>query len=276
MRWIKRGLAAVAGLIVLALAVVYGGSEWVIRKSYAVPLPQIAADRTPAGVAEGTRLAAAFGCSNCHGAQGQGKVIADIPFVVHIAPPALAPIAAAYSDAELARLIRHGVKRNGTGTYVMPVEGHNAIADEDLARIIGWIRTLKPSAADSKDALSFGPMGRFAILMGGVQPEVRTGTRAEPKRMADMGAYIADAVCAGCHSMRDKRTAHDDGRPVPSLVEAVPPYDIAPFKKLLSTGKGLTQRDLGLMGMVGREDLSHLTPAEVEALHAYILREAQK
>lgn len=276
MRILKRIAIAVVAIVVLAVAVVYGGSQWIIRKSHALPAPQIAAERSPAGVAEGARLAAALGCRGCHGPDGKGTLIADIPGVAHVAPPALAPIVAAYSDAELARLIRYGVKRDGTATFVMPVEGHNAIADEDLARIIGWIRTLKPAADDRKDTLSVGPLGRLGILTGGFAPEVRDATRAAAKRPADMGAYIADTVCAGCHSLREERKAHDDGRRVPPLVEVGPAYDLASFRKLLRTGVGMSPRDLGLMARVGKDDLSHLTDAEVEALHNYLKAEAAK
>lgn len=276
MLWIKRGLAGIAGLLLLVLVVVYGGSEWIIRKSYAVPLPQIVADKTPEGIAEGSRMAAAIGCRGCHGSDGRGTVIADVPGVIHVAPPALAPIAAAYSDAELARLIRHGVKKNDTAAFVMPVEGHNAIADEDVARIIGWMRTLKPSEQDRKDTLSFGPMGRFAVLTGGIKPEVREAARAKAERDADIGAYIADTVCAGCHSMSEPLPAHDDGRRVPPLKEVAPIYELAAFKKLLKTGLGMSQRELGLMAKVGKDDLSHLTDAEVEALLAYLKAEAAK
>lgn len=275
-KWIVRGVIGVAGLVVLALVVTYAGSEMVIRKGYAAPLPQVVADRTPAGVAEGGRLASALGCRGCHGPNGNGTVIADVPGVVHVAPPALAPIVASYSDAELARLIRHGIKRNGTGAFVMPVQGHNGVADEDLARIIGWLRTLKPSAADSKDTLRFGPVGRFAVLTGGIAPEVIEATRAPAKRPAEMGAYIVDTICAGCHSLREERKAHDDGRPVPALAMIGPAYDLPAFKKLLSTGVGMSPRDLGLMKQVGKDDLSHLTAQEVEAVHDYLKAEATK
>ncbi|MES2443881.1 MAG: c-type cytochrome [Pseudomonadota bacterium] len=276
MRMLKKIAIVVGAIIVLALVVIYAGSEWIIRSSHAVPAPQIAAERTPAGIAEGARLASALGCRGCHGPDGQGTLIVDVPMVLHVAPPALAPIAAQYSDAELARLIRFGVKRDGTATFVMPVEGHNGVADEDLARIIGWIRTLKPGAADRKDGLSFGPMGRAAILAGAIGPEVRQASRAQPRRSADMGAYIADTVCAGCHSLREERKAHDDGRRVPSLVEIAPAYDLPAFRKLLKTGVGLSPRDLGLMARVGKDDLSHLSDAEVAALHAYLQAEAAR
>lgn len=276
MRIVKRVAAALAVLVLLLVVVVYGGSEWIIRKSHAVTAPKIAADNSPAGIAEGARLASAIGCRGCHGPEGRGTLIADVPGVIHVAPPALAPIVAKYSDQELARLIRHGVKRDGTATYIMPVEGHAGVADEDVARIIGWLRTLKPSGADSKDNLSFGPMGRLAVLTGGLPPEVREGTRAQAKRNPDMGAYIADTVCAGCHSMREERKAHDDGRKVPALAEIGPAYDLPAFKKLLRTGVGMSPRDLGLMARVAKGDLSQLTDPEIEALHAYLKREAEK
>jgi cytochrome c553 len=276
MRWILRGLAALAGLILLVLVIVYAGSEWVIRKGHAVPLPAIAADRTPPGVAEGARLASALGCRGCHGPQGNGRLIAEVPGVIHVAPPALAPIVAGYSDGELARLIRHGIKRNGQGAFIMPVEGHSNVADADLARIIGWLRTLQPSAADRSDGLSFGPLGRLAVLTGKLKPEVSEAVHAPAKRPADTGRYIADTVCAGCHSLTEDRKAHDDQRRVPPLLEVGPAYDLAAFRKLLRTGVGLSQRDLGLMGRVSKGDLSHLTEDEVAALHAFLEAEAMK
>lgn len=276
MRILKRVLGALLVLVVLLVAVVYGGSEWVIRKSHAVPAPNIVADKSAAGLAEGARLAKALGCRSCHGPEGQGTMMADVPGVIHVAPPAFAPIVAKYSDAELARLIRFGVKRDGTATYIMPVEGHNGLADEDLARIIGWMRTLKPTPKDSTDHLSFGPMGRVAALTGGLAPEFRDTARGGAKRNPDTGAYIVDTVCAGCHSLREERKAHDDGRRVPALVEAGPAYDLPAFKKLLRTGVGMTKRDLGLMAVVGRSDLANLTEPEVEAVHDYLKREAAR
>lgn len=276
MRWIVRGLIALVAVLLVALAVIYGGSEWMMRKSYAAPLAQIAADRTPAGIAEGARIASTLGCRGCHGSTGNGVLLADIPGVIHAATPALAPAVAHYSDAELARLIHHGIKRDGRGVYLMPIDGHARIADEDVARIMGWLRTLKPSPADRIDALSFGPMGRFAILTGGIRHEVIEPPMAPAKRPADRGRYIADTVCAGCHSLTEVRKAHDDGRRVPSLLEVGPAYDLPAFQKLLRTGDGLTSRDLGLMKRVAKGDLGHLTDAEIASLHAFLRGEAAK
>jgi len=276
MRWIVRGLIALVAVLLLAVAVVYAGSEWVMRKSYATALPGIVAARTPGGIAEGGRLASAFGCRGCHGPNGNGVLLADVPGVIHAATPALARAVARYSDAELARLIHHGIKRDGRGVYIMPIDGHARIADDDLAKIIGWLRTLKPAPADRTDTLSFGPMGRFAILAGKIMPEVIEAPMASAHRPADTGAYIATSVCAGCHSLTQPREAHDDGRRVPPLIEAGGAYDLPAFQKLMHTGVGMTPRDLGLMARVAKGDLSHLTDAEIAALHAYLRGEAAK
>lgn len=276
MRWVVRGLLALVAFVCLVLGVVYAGSEWMIRKSHAAPLPSITADRSPAGVAEGGRIASVMGCRGCHGPNGNGVLLADVPGVIHAATPALARVAAGYSDAELARLIHHGIKRDGSGVYVMPIDGHARIADEDVARIIGWIRTLKPGPADRTDSLSFGPVGRFAILTGKIKQEVIEAPMASARRPADMGGYIAATACAGCHSLTEPREAHDDGRRVPALLEVGPAYDLAAFRKLLRTGTGMSPRDLGLMARVSKGDLSHLSDAEIAALHAYLQREAVK
>ena len=89
MRWVRRVAVGLAVIVLLVVGVVYAGSAWLIHRSYAAPFPQIAADHTPAGVSEGHRVAQTVGCLGCHGERGQGRVIADIPGVIHIAPPAL-------------------------------------------------------------------------------------------------------------------------------------------------------------------------------------------
>jgi cytochrome c553 len=276
MRWVKRiGLGLVA-LVVVALAIVYGGSEWTLRRGHSVALPQIAADRTPAGLAAGARFAAVMGCRGCHGPNGNGRLLVDVPGVIHAAAPALAPRVATYSDAELARLIRHGIKRDGTALYVMPIDGHARIADDDLARIIAWLRTLKPSPADRPDGLSFGPVGRLAVLTGGIKPQYKVGTEAPAHRPTDTGQYLVDSACGSCHALRQQREAHDDGRPVPALAQIGPAYDLPAFQRLLRTGKGLSPRDLGLMASVAKDDLSHLTDAEIAAIHRYLRSEGAK
>jgi len=274
MRWVRRAGAGLAIVMFLAVAVVYAGSQWIIRGNRAAPLPQIAADRSPAGVAEGARFAAMVGCRGCHGSTGQGVVMADIPGVIHIVAPPIAQIASIYSDPELARLIRHGVKRDGSALFVMPISGHSQIADDDLAKIMGWVRSLSPAPTDLNDRIGYGPLGRAAMLGGKLKPEIDAVNHAPASRPADTGAYLTVAVCGGCHAVHEPRVAHDDGRFVPALAAIAPAYDPVAFKRLLRTGVGLSPRDLGLMTRVSKDDLSHLTDAEMDAIHAYLDKQA--
>lgn len=260
-------------VVVLALAVVYAGSEWVLRKSYAAPLPKIAADRSPAGIAEGARLATIYGCRDCHGANGQGRVLFDAP-PARVIPPPLASSIAAYSDAELARLIRHSVKRDGSSAFIMPPNGHARIADDDIAKLIGWMRTLKPSSQDVAERSSYRLLGRALLIAGAVEPSARPDATAPATRPADQGGYFAVSVCGGCHSLHAEEKAHDDGRPVPALAAIGAAYDDAAFTKLLRTGAGMTPRELGLMAAVSKSSLSHLTDAEIASIHAYLKGEA--
>ena len=106
MRWIRRGLLVVIVLVVLLVVVVYGGSEFIIRRSHAVPMAQLAIPHDAASVAEGARLAKIAACRDCHGREGEGKVLFADPMLGRVAPPPLAQAAAGMSDAKSAVLAR--------------------------------------------------------------------------------------------------------------------------------------------------------------------------
>ena len=121
MRWIVKGVTLVAVLAVVAVAVLYGGSTWAMRKRYDVPMAAVPIPTDAASIAEGARMARIASCRDCHGQNGQGKVIFEAPMVGRLAPPALARVAQKLSDAELVRAIRQGVHKDGTSLFIMPV-----------------------------------------------------------------------------------------------------------------------------------------------------------
>jgi hypothetical protein len=53
-------------------------------------------------------------------------------------------------------------------------------------------------------------------------------------------------------------------------------YDLAQFRFLMRTGRPPSGKDLGLMAEVARNDFSHLTDAEIDALHAYLVARAKR
>ena len=158
MRGLARLGVGLAALAVLGMGGLYGASEWVLRRSHAVPLSPIAVPHDAASLAEGSRLATLTGCKSCHG-DGKGAVWTPVDWREgQVAPPPIARSAARYSDAELARLIRQGVTKEGRTLFVMPAWSMTYLADDDVGRIIAWVRSLKPAPDDVQATTWFGPM----------------------------------------------------------------------------------------------------------------------
>lgn len=74
--------------------------------------------------------------------------------------------------------------------------------------------------------------------------------------------------CVNCHHQTPKEIMN-----APPLI-AARAYSLPEFKRLLATGVTRGGRDMyaqgSIMGIVAREQLSHLTEAEVEAIHGYL------
>jgi cytochrome c553 len=275
MRWIVRGLIALVAVLLLALAVVYGGSEWVIRKGHAVPLAEVAIPTDPASIAEGARMARLASCRDCHAANGEGGVLFEDPMLGRIAPPPLARVAATMSDGELVRAIRQGVHKDGSSLFIMPTHALGHLSDQDVGRIVAWIRTLKPGPRDSQATMSYGPIGRALILAGKLPAMATSAKVSERARPADMGRYVVDFACTACHKLHQDGTMEDGSTRVPALAPIVAAYDPAKLKTLLRTGIG-TKPDHGVMSKVARESFFVLTDPEIDAIQAYLKGEAEK
>jgi mono/diheme cytochrome c family protein len=275
MRWIIRGLVGLAAFVVLVLAVVYGGSEWVLRRAYAVPTESVAVPADAASIAEGARMARIANCRDCHGQGGEGKLLFEAPGVLRIAPPSLARAAATMTDEDLVRAIRYGVRRDGSSLMIMPTYALGHLSDEDMGRIIAWIRTLKPGSKDSTATMSYGPIGRALILAGKLPPMATAGKVAPAARPADMGRYVADFACLACHKLHQEGMMEDGSTKVPALAPVVAAYDPARLKTLLRTGVG-TKPDHGIMSVVARESFAVLTDPEIDAIQTYLKAEMEK
>lgn len=275
MRFLRRALAALAGLALVFVAVIYGGSEWLIRRSHAVPLTQVSLPKDAASIAEGARLAKLAGCRGCHGAEGEGTVWTDFPwFIGRPAPPSIARKTADYSDAELVRLIHHGVRKDGSSLFIMPTAAHRYLADDDVAKIAAWVRTIRFTPKDSIVTSRWGPLGRFLMLTGEISPSVEVENVAPAHRPADVGRYYYDAVCSECHDLFKPRKIEGGRWTTPALAPMAASYDAAAFHKLLKTGVPPSGRDLKLMKEVALEGGVAFTGAEVDALQAFLKAEA--
>jgi mono/diheme cytochrome c family protein len=274
LRW--AGIGAVV-IMLLALAGAFGvyvASERVLRRTYDVPLIAVALPTDPADIAEGERLARLRGCfGGCHGRTLEGELFVDDPMIARLAAPNLTAILRDYSDAELERVIRRGVRNNGRSVFVMPSSMFSHLSDDDLGRIIAFLRSASP-VDGTPSTFSVGPLGRLGLATGQFPPladeiagaQVRQLPAGSGQSGLELGEYIALTVCTECHG-RDLRGAPDGGTTDLAMAGA---YSDHEFVLLMSTGIGLGGRDLGLMTAVARSRFSYLTAAEVGALHGYL------
>ena len=241
-RWVRRGLLALVALVLVAGGVVYALSERIMHRTYREPLVAIAVPVDPGAIAEGQRLAQLRGCSGgCHGTEIEGSVFMDTPLLGKVIAPNLSVAVRHYSDAELAGIVRRGVRPDGRSVVVMPSEMFSGLSDGDLGKILAYLHSVPPRPGPGR-GVRLGPLARLGLVLDKYQ------TSAQLVRRAD------------------------------SLVSAYPaPGDSTEaFTRLLRTGKALGDRELDLMSYVARRRFTHFTDAEIQALRGFLLARATR
>src|SRR5262245_9105254 len=166
-RYLVRGIAAVAVIAGAGVIGVWGAAEWRLHAQWPAALVPLKAQPSPALVAEGERMFHTFGCFGCH--HDAGNVLFEAPQVGRLIAPNISRRAADYSDEELVRLIRRGVKHDGTSALIMPAAELGTIVDEDVAAIVSYIRSLPRREDAIASSTAFGPLGYIAIAAGKVE-----------------------------------------------------------------------------------------------------------
>ena len=113
----------------------------------------------------------------------------------------------AFTDQELARSLRHGVKRNGQALVdFMPFYD---LSDSDLTAIISYLRTTAP-VKNKRPENKWNFMGKAVLAAGLIKPmgDAIVPPSPEPDSTAAYGKYLSESVanCKGCHTNRDMMT----------------------------------------------------------------------
>jgi mono/diheme cytochrome c family protein len=273
LRRVGIALGCLVGLAVVAYAVLYGLSERILRRTYAIPAVELTIPTDPDSIQEGRRLATIRGCFNdCHGREAEGRVFFDDPMIARIVAPNLTASVRKYSDAQLANMIRNGVRPDGRSVVVMPAEAFNGMTDADLGRTIAFLKSLPPVPGPGPD-VSVGMLGRLGLVTGKFQTvtQLLADTVPPPPATnpeAERGRYLARTICAGCHGTSLRGAVNPDFTS-PDL-RVVASYSLDAFNRLLRTGVALGDRKLGVMGERARNNLSHLRDSEIAALYSYL------
>lgn len=269
MKWLKRIFLFVLLLPITALAVVYGGSEWILRGKYTAVPRSITLSADPAVIAEGERLAQVLGCFHgCHGVDMEGDAFFDEDWIGRFVAPNLTYAMQHYSLVELEAIIRQGVLPDGSSVMGMPSDSFSILSDQDLVAVLSFISTY-PRHDNDPGASQFGPLARVAILLGEFSPAAQNIGTPRPAGFGSdsdhLGNYLATVTCTECHGL--DLSGQQGFTPSLDMARA---YSLDDFRKLLTTGVGLGNRDLGLMSFVAENRFKYLTDPEIEALHAYL------
>ena len=273
LKWIGVSFVVLAGLVVAGYGAIHILSEGILGRVYPVPATGVAIPTDAASIAEGRRLATLRGCyGGCHGREAEGAVMLDKPMIARIVAPNLTAAVRKRSDAQLVAAIRNGVRPDGRSMIAMPSESFVALSDQDVGRIIAFLKSL-PAVPGTEAGVTPGPLGRFGIVTGKFKPIAQLMAESAPPppakdSEASLGRYMAWTTCGSCHGP-DLRGASNPSFTSPDLRVAAA-YSPEAFTKLLRTGVAIGDRSIPVMGEWSRRRLAHLTNAEIAALHAYL------
>jgi mono/diheme cytochrome c family protein len=269
-RVLKWAAIVLVSIVVVAAVAVYGISEMKLRQTFDVALTPVTISADSATLANGRHVFLTRGCQGCHGTGLVGKVFFDEPRVARLVAPNVPKAIKAYSDPELARLLRHGIRPSGHGVAVMPSSMFTFLDDADLHSLVAYLRTLPVLESDTAlPPTEMRVLARVGLVTGQYQLEPvnivhDTPRPPKPADGAALGQYLAKSSCTECHGMDLK------GDPTTPALSIVAGYKPEQFAKLMREGVPLDGRTMELMTPVAKNRFSHFSETEVSGLYAYL------
>jgi mono/diheme cytochrome c family protein len=217
-RWWPRLLVGtVVTLVLLAGAgVILVEARW--KRRFEAPYPAIAATHDPALVSRGEYLVySAAACAYCHVPREDwsrldrgerlpltGNHVFRLPFgeiySANLTPHSPTGIGTR-TDAELARILRYGVRADGRAAFpLMEIQ----LSDDDLTAVVSYLRSQPglPLAVPDHRFTRFGK----ALMAFAIAPVSPPGVpeSSPPGATVERGAYLANNVssCVSCHTNR--------------------------------------------------------------------------
>jgi mono/diheme cytochrome c family protein len=316
---LKTVLKIVGGLVLLIVVAIGGAFMWGSSKSAAklaehydthkvdfpIPFPLSDAEITELGdakpaepelaklaldraIVRGKHLVdSRYACIECHGKDFGGGVMVDAPpigqlFGVNITSGKGGQVAN-YKAGDWDRIVRHGVKPDGTPA-AMPSIDFAAMTDRELSDVVSYIRSAPPVDKEIARPV-LGPVGKMLIATGKLPlsaheiKDHQAPHRVEPPVAAvnaDFGKHLV-GVCAGCHNPQL------NGGPVPGGDPAWPParnltphadglagWKYEDFTRALKEGKRRDGTDLRAPMSAMKAYAANCTDTELQAMWAYL------
>jgi cytochrome c553 len=274
LKWMGFVVASLVGLALLGFAYLYFASERQLDRQYsmtdgvALDIPTEAME-----IEEGRRIAQLAGCMHCHGDNLAGTVVDDIPNLVRLVAPNISTMLPTYDDAQLATVLRKGVKPDGKSVLFMPSEMFRHLSDRDLARLIAYLRTMPAVLEGVAEKTRLRPIGRLIIANGDFKPAAAAveSLPAAPGGFdagnpVSRGRYLTMSFCSECHAQDLQGVAPINSPPL----AVAKGYSLEQFTRLVQEGVGLGDRQFKLMTPTSKARFTRFTPEEIAAIHAFL------
>lgn len=212
-------IVAVCLLGCIAITLTIGWRPFLGPKKRALTSRQF--ERTPERQARGRYLVQGLlGCDDCHSPKDwtqrgapvvTGMELAGQPlplpgFPGNISAPNLTPDletgSGRWSDDQIARAIREGVKHDDTVLFpMMPYSEYKDLADEDLAAVVVYLRSLTP-VRNPLPATQINFPVKY-LVRSAAEPVLDPVPGPDPSDKIARGKYLVRMGC-GCHNVVDK------------------------------------------------------------------------
>lgn len=208
-KWTAWALAGVLAVIALAAFTINLVSDRKAQRTISVEIGDVPFSADASVLDQGKYLYESRGCSECHGANGAGKVVInDEKSGLFVKSPSIVSgnggVVAKYASIDWVRAIRHGIKPDGKPLLVMPSEEYNRLSDADLTALVAYIRTL-PATDGVPGVVKFPLLVKALYAFDFVQDAAQKidHTRAPSAHISASvseryGEYVAQ-TCTGCH-----------------------------------------------------------------------------
>ncbi|MCB0174393.1 MAG: c-type cytochrome [Anaerolineae bacterium] len=287
LKWVAIILVIMIVPLVIAIAGLHFAGQQRLNKAPEVTLATVSPATDEAGLERGQYLASISGCTSCHGEDLRGEVFIDEAPIGYVPAPNLTSgaggIGATYTDADWESAIRHGVAADGRMMVTMPADHYAHYGDDDLAALIGYLKSVPPVDNDlGPRQIQFPGTVIFGVLaytnwpVNVIDHASVGGNAPEAAPSAEYGAYMVSIMsCQSCHA---ENLAGNYGQldtpqgPNITLGGEVADWSEEDFARTLRTG---TTPDGELLkttaeGGMPWPQYAGLSDTEVQALWAYI------
>ena len=216
--FIRRALIIAVATAALAGLVAVAAIEWRWTRRFDAPYPAVSSSQDPATLARGEYIVyGAAACAYCHVPRDQwpaldrgerlpltGHHVFPLPFgqiySANLTPDRETGIGTR-SEAELARVLRFGVRADGRAAFpLMEIQLH----DDDLAAVVSYLRS-RPAVSHAVPEHSLSLFGK-ALMAFAIAPAANHEPHGPSPQGAtvERGAYLANHVssCVACHTDR--------------------------------------------------------------------------